>query len=150
MGRLKDLLVWRGFDVLCSRVMACPAEKLWSKGLCRVSNHGLDAFGDKSTVPAAHLITIVHSNKWYTHPLGSSDTATEPSLLFSDAQVCSAAEFIYALARVMSSGNVHEELEITLQYAYTPLRKGVYAYIQRSLAWFSRAAGPLRLLRVQY
>lgn len=138
MARLKDPLVWRGFDILCSRVMACPAEKLWSTGLCTVSNHALDAFDERSTVPAAHLVTIVHSNEWYARPLGTGDTAVESSLLFSDAQVCSAAEFVHALARVMLSGTVHEELEIRC------FRQGVYAYIQRSVAWFARAAGPFR------
>lgn len=140
--RSQDPLVWGGFDILCSRVLTCPSEKMWSTGLCKVMNHGLDTFAETSRAPAAHLIVIVPLNEWHTRPLdpphaqyGEDESSR---VCFSETQVCSAAEFICALASVMLSGCVHEELEIRCS------REGVYAYIQRALAWFARAAGPFR------
>lgn len=142
MARSKDPLVRQGFDVLCSRVITCPTEKVWSTGLCKVSNHGLSTFDENSTAPAAHLITIVKSEEWYAHPFVSADanvpTESYSGFVFSDMQVSLATEFIHALACVMLSGNVHEELEIKCS------KKGVYTYIQRAVAWFAGAAGPFR------
>lgn len=142
IARSKDPLVWRGFDILCSRVLTCPSEKLWSTGLCKVTNRGLDTFAETSRAPAAHLIVIVPSNEWHARPLDSPDAQYDEDessrVWFSETQVCSATEFICVLASVMLSGCVHEELEIRCS------RKGVYAYIQRALAWFARAAGPFR------
>lgn len=140
--RSKDPLVWRGFDILCSRVLTCPTEKMWSTGLCTVTNHGLDTFAESSRAPAAHLIVIVPSNEWHACPLDLSNAQYREEessrICFSETQVCSAAELICALANVMLSGCVHEDLEIRCS------REGVYAYIQRALAWFARASGPFR------
>lgn len=138
-ARSKDPLIWRGFDILCSRVLTCPTEKMWSTGLCLVKNHGLDAVAESSRAPAARLIVIVAPNEWHARP--ATEQQREKGVdraVFSETQVSSAAELIRALAGAMLSGSVHEDIEIRC------CRTGVYSYIQRALVWLARAAGPFR------
>ncbi|KAE8287282.1 hypothetical protein D5F01_LYC13320 [Larimichthys crocea] len=150
-ARIRDTDAWRGFDVLCSRLLACPSEKVWTRGVCKVTNKGLCTFGREALVPIANLIVIVEPGEWYAsprHDIGDRDFAAavlkgeqedeEEEDPIVHREVCSASEFIAALARRMLSGKVHEELEIKC------LRRGVYNYLQRALAWFAGATGPFR------
>ncbi|TKS65619.1 Flap endonuclease 1 [Collichthys lucidus] len=152
MARIRDPDMWRGFDVLCSRLLVCPSEKVWTRGVCKVTNKGLCTFGREALVPIANLIVIVEPGEWYAsprHDIGDRDaTATvlkgkqeeeaEEKDPIVHREVCSASEFIAALACRMLSGKVHEELEIKC------LRRGVYNYLQRALTWFAGATGPFR------
>ncbi|KAK7878298.1 hypothetical protein WMY93_031117 [Mugilogobius chulae] len=133
---------WLGFDVLCSRVLASPSEKIWSRGLCKVVNKGLRLFEQHSLMPATSLIEVMNYGQWYARAAECQHSTRFVESTGRGApwhrQVCSASEFAAALASCMLSGQVHEELEIKCA------RNGVYRYLQQALAWFSSAAGPFR------
>lgn len=143
--RIRDPAAWQGFDALCSRVLACPAERTWSRGVCKVTNKGLSAFEREALVPIANLIAIVEPGEWYAcrtdreaEKTANSSDSPEDKDLVQHSQVCSAPGFVEALASIMLSGKVHEEVEIRCP------RRGLYEYIQRAVAWFAGATGPFR------
>lgn len=145
-ARIRDPAAWKGFDDLCSRVLTCPTEKVWTRGICKVVNKGLNMFRRDALVPISNLIMIVEPGEWYASPchdcnVHSDDTKRDSpvdvSLIYHN-EVCTASEFVAALACRMLSGEVHEELEVKC------LRRGVYNYLQRALAWFAGATGPFR------
>lgn len=145
-ARIRDPAAWKGFDDLCSRVLTCPREKVWTRGTSKVVNKGLATFRRDALVPISNLILIVEPGEWYASPCHGSngqgdgtkrDSPVDVSLIYH-REVCSASEFVEALACRMLSGEVHEELEVQC------LRRGVYKYLQRALAWFAGATGPFR------
>ncbi|KAE8277725.1 hypothetical protein D5F01_LYC24254 [Larimichthys crocea] len=89
-----------------------PSEKVWTRGVCKVTNKGLCTFGREALVPIANLIVIVEPGEWYAsprHDIGDRDsTATvlkgkqeeeaEEKDPIVHREVCSASEFIAALA----------------------------------------------------
>lgn len=103
-------------------------------------------FKRDALVPIANLIVIVEPGEWYASPCPIDDAhidATECDVpvdksLISHKEVCSAPAYVLALACHMLSEEVHEELEIKC------LRRSVYNYLQRALAWFAGATGPFR------
>ena len=149
----QDPEAWRGFLAMCSRVLVCPAERLWSRGLCRVSNSPLSVFSAKAIVPMANLIVIVNPGQWCASPAAAASAEDRGDLpewrpgyhpVDGDnfgatyAEVCSATEFAAALGQRMLSDRAHEDLEIRC------CRPGLYEYIQRALVWFAGATGPFR------
>nr|BBA49238.1 hypothetical protein [Oryzias latipes] len=136
---------WRGFDVLRSRVLTCPSERRWTRGLCVVTNRGTSRFQRESRMPISSLIEIAEPGRWYAKPVPEDD-GREPEADGEEeleswsfrAEVSSAGEFADSLARAMLSGNTHAELEIRCS------RRGLYGYLQRAVAWFAGATGPFR------
>ncbi|KAK2813580.1 hypothetical protein Q5P01_000737 [Channa striata] len=54
-ARARDPAEWRGFDALCSRVLSCPLEKRWTRGLCVVVNKGWFPRVHSALVPSRGL-----------------------------------------------------------------------------------------------
>ncbi|KAK2813471.1 hypothetical protein Q5P01_000840 [Channa striata] len=142
-ARARDPAEWRGFDALCSRVLSCPLEKRWTRGLCVVVNKGLSEFQRETRVPISGLIEITEPGRWYAK-LSAGDTEGVPSSTpelrspVFHSEVGEAPELIEALASAMLSGETHGELEIRCA------RPGLYGYLQRAIAWFAGASGPFR------
>ena len=150
-ARIRDPAAWKGFEALCSRVLTNPGETVWTRGVCKVVNKGLNTFKRDALVPMSNLIVIAEPGQWYAWRCNDNDGAARcddakllqtprdrDTVIYHNEEVCSAPEFAVALACRMLSAEVHEELEIKC------LRRGVYKYLQRALAWFAGATGPFR------
>ena len=150
-ARIRDPAAWKGFEALCSRVLTNPGETVWTRGVCKVVNKGLNTFKRDALVPMSNLIVIAEPGQWYAWRCNDNDGAARcddakllqtprdrDTVIYHNEEVCLAPEFAVALACRMLSAEVHEELEIKC------LRRGVYKYLQRALAWFAGATGPFR------
>lgn len=136
--------VWRGFDMLCSRVLCSKDEKLWTRGLCNVINAHLEQFDNVSTAPMSRLITIACAGHWCAQKQTVAvmqpynNNIDEDEDYYGFFEVCTPCDFIHALAVVLLSGRVHEDVEIRC------LQPGLFEYIQHALLWFAKATGPFR------
>ncbi|KAJ8009911.1 hypothetical protein DPEC_G00069080 [Dallia pectoralis] len=94
------------------------SENVWTRGTSKVVNKGLSVFKRVPCHPIANLIVIVEPGQWYATPCrdagdrvddSAGTVSVDESLAFHN-EVCSATEFILAVACRMLSGEVHEEL----------------------------------------
>ena len=139
-SRTSEPQVWRGFDILASRVLVCKLERTWSRGTCMVMNKALSSSCAKVLTSSIKRITVVAAGDWYAKQEShfSRDNSKNDDGVPHTYEVCSAPGLARALATRMLSGNTYEHLEIRC------LRPDVYSYIQRMLVWFAGATGPFR------